>query len=116
MSNKEVIDEVCEKGYRLPKPTIIQMPDDIYELMQQMWSLDPDKRPQFDKICTELRKIRVAYGFEPTEIIKPPTRNSVHANYSEGNKALTSDNPSTDAKNENYQGMDIKDEDENYQS
>lgn len=100
MSNKEVIDEVCEKGYRLPKPTIIEMPDSIYELMQQMWSLDPDKRPQFDKICTELRQIRMDCGFEPIEVERVSAKTPNTKEYE------TQPKPTK----ENYQEMELKEE------
>lgn len=121
MSNKEVIDEVCDKGYRLPKPTIVETPDEIYDLMQRTWSYEPDKRPNFDDLSIDIKKIRVRYGFDRNEIDMPvPRKGDASHNYAEGNQALGGEGPETsnynsmDLKEGDYKGMDMKDD--NYQS
>ncbi|XP_071451222.1 tyrosine-protein kinase Src64B [Hetaerina americana] len=47
MHGREVIEQV-EKGYRMPKPTTHQIPEDIYLLMLHCWESDPERRPTFD--------------------------------------------------------------------
>jgi hypothetical protein len=64
MSNKEVIEEVCDKGHRLAKPTIITMPDELYDLMKLMWDTEPEKRPVFEKIHDDLKAIARKYGYQ----------------------------------------------------
>lgn len=49
MSNREVIVQV-EQGYRMPKPTVIELPDDIYCLMLQCWDAIPKNRPTFENL------------------------------------------------------------------
>lgn len=47
MHNKEVIDHV-QRGYRIPKPTNCDCPDEVYMTMRDCWHTDPDKRPTFE--------------------------------------------------------------------
>lgn len=47
MHNKEVIEHV-QRGYRIPKPTNCDCPDEVYKQMRDCWHQDPDKRPTFD--------------------------------------------------------------------
>lgn len=49
MQNREVIEQV-ERGYRMPKPTNIECPDTVFELMLHCWEQDPEKRPTFEYI------------------------------------------------------------------
>ena len=39
-------------GYRLEKPP--KCSEEMYEVMQACWRLDPDKRPTFDELCDVL--------------------------------------------------------------
>lgn len=50
MANKEVIDHV-QRGYRLPKPTNCDCPDELYRVMRDCWHSDPDKRPTFEYLA-----------------------------------------------------------------
>lgn len=103
MSNKEVIEEVCDKGYRLPKPTIIDMPDEVYSLMQQMWNSDPEKRPTFETIFDQLRNIRHNFGFDVEADIPLAPSSNQDTNYKDGS-AL-----GLDEKNEeNYNSLSFK--------
>lgn len=45
--NKEVIEQV-QRGYRIPKPTHCDCPDEVYKKMRDCWHHDPDKRPTFE--------------------------------------------------------------------
>lgn len=47
MHNKEVIEHV-QRGYRIPKPTNCDCPDEVYRKMRDCWHSDPDKRPTFE--------------------------------------------------------------------
>lgn len=47
MHNKEVIEHV-QRGYRLPKPTNCDCPDEVYRKMRDCWHTDPEKRPTFE--------------------------------------------------------------------
>lgn len=42
MNSREVIDKI-DRGYRMPKPTSHNLPDDIYHLMLQCWDAVPGK-------------------------------------------------------------------------
>lgn len=47
MQNKEVIDHV-RQGYRIPKPTNCDCPDEVYRKMRECWETEPEKRPTFE--------------------------------------------------------------------
>lgn len=47
MRNNEVIEQV-QRGYRLPKPTNCDCPQEVYNQMKDCWQTDPDKRPTFE--------------------------------------------------------------------
>jgi len=46
MSNQDVLEQV-ERGYRMPKPVDVELPNSIYEVMLNCWQKNPDKRPTF---------------------------------------------------------------------
>ena len=50
MHNKEVIEQV-QRGYRIPKPTNCDCPDEVYIRMRECWHSDPDKRPTFEYLA-----------------------------------------------------------------
>lgn len=47
MHNKEVIEQV-QRGYRIPRPTNCDCPEEVYRKMRECWHSDPDKRPTFE--------------------------------------------------------------------
>lgn len=51
MQNKEVIEQI-QRGYRIPKPTNCDCPDEVYRKMRDCWHTDPDKRPTFEFLAT----------------------------------------------------------------
>jgi len=57
-SNTEVVEQVCgSTAYRLPRPTHIVIPDELWTLMQRCWLKEVDKRPSFEYIYIELEGI-----------------------------------------------------------
>jgi len=50
--NATVVEEVGQKGTRLPKPK--KCPDDIWELMQRCFATKAEDRPTFDEILKKL--------------------------------------------------------------
>lgn len=51
MSNTKA-REMVESGYRMPAPE--KTPDVIYQLMARCWQYDPEQRPRFAEIHSEL--------------------------------------------------------------
>ncbi|XP_028404174.1 ephrin type-A receptor 4a-like [Dendronephthya gigantea] len=49
---RQVVNKVVNEGYRLQKP--YYCPDVIYEIMKECWKIDPDERPTFTQIATNL--------------------------------------------------------------
>ena len=47
-SNDNVIELVASKAHTLPKP--IDCPENIYQVMKECWSVNPDNRPNFEKL------------------------------------------------------------------
>lgn len=45
------------QGYRLAKPTCIECPEAVYELMQKCWAAVPSQRPSFPEVFETLRQI-----------------------------------------------------------
>ena len=56
-SNRRVLEEL-RKGYRLEKPDAC--PTAVYELMMQCWHADPEQRPDFNIIVSELFTISMS--------------------------------------------------------
>ncbi|XP_071806709.1 uncharacterized protein [Asterias amurensis] len=54
MSSREVMEKI-KVGYRLPKPE--HCSDEIFDLMKECWSENPDQRPTFTEICTKLDRL-----------------------------------------------------------
>ena len=54
MTNEQVYMEV-ELGFRLPKPE--GCPNDLFDLMTQMWDADTAKRSSFCSIVADLKKL-----------------------------------------------------------
>lgn len=78
MSNADVINQVCDKGYRLPFPQKIQIPEELYKLMLECWT-EPDQRPTFDQIYNQLEQIERDYFDIPESISQQETRASPQA-------------------------------------
>ncbi|KAK3547581.1 hypothetical protein QTP86_025479 [Hemibagrus guttatus] len=53
VSNKDVLKEI-KRGYRMPAPS--QCPPFIYEIMQSCWSKQPEDRPNFKRLKSELHE------------------------------------------------------------
>eukprot|EP01114_Cavostelium_apophysatum_P008118 TRINITY_DN2040_c0_g1_i2.p1 TRINITY_DN2040_c0_g1~~TRINITY_DN2040_c0_g1_i2.p1 ORF type:complete len:864 (-),score=185.58 TRINITY_DN2040_c0_g1_i2:130-2721(-) len=83
MSNQEVIEAVFNQGYRLPKPTRIGFPNELYQLMLWCWQMDTNKRPTFAKIYEDLLAIeRKADMLKKAALMDGRTAESLsHANY-----------------------------------
>jgi hypothetical protein len=48
MLNREVLDQVSQHKYRLPKPIGVECPDSYYDMMLKCWDEVPDNRPTFE--------------------------------------------------------------------
>jgi len=53
-SNNETIEQIAN-GFRLPKPELC--PDELYEIVQRCWNMDPDHRPSFVSIAKQLERM-----------------------------------------------------------
>ncbi|CAB4031312.1 tyrosine- kinase receptor Tie-1 isoform X3, partial [Paramuricea clavata] len=56
---RQVVDKVVYQGYRLQQP--YNCPDVIYQIMQECWKIDPDERPTFTQIATNLGSLLQAH-------------------------------------------------------
>lgn len=57
-SNTEVMQKVNE-GYRLPKPE--SCPERVYELMMRCWNKEPEARPNFKELFSDLNGLLDPY-------------------------------------------------------
>uniref|UniRef100_A0AC34R5M3 Protein kinase domain-containing protein n=1 Tax=Panagrolaimus sp. JU765 TaxID=591449 RepID=A0AC34R5M3_9BILA len=64
MTNAEVLQKV-EQGYRMPCPP--NCPPQLYEIMQQCWHKDPEKRPTFETLHWKLEDLFSNDGSEYKE-------------------------------------------------
>ncbi len=48
MQNREVLDQVSQHKYRLPKPTNVECPDSFYDIMLKCWDEISEDRPTFE--------------------------------------------------------------------
>jgi len=53
-SNIEIVKKVCFENYHPPRPTLINCPDDIWNLMLTCWNFFPDRRPDFEVISKKV--------------------------------------------------------------
>jgi len=51
LRNEEVIQKVCHEGLRLPKPTRIEISDELWKVILSCWNKEPEDRPTFSTIC-----------------------------------------------------------------
>ena len=84
-SNRRVWEEV-RRGYRLPKPR--SCPDEIYDLMMQMWHADPEQRPDFEILQAELQFLAETMVVE--EEAGPIITNKLVARFNETKRAIMS--------------------------
>jgi tyrosine-protein kinase Src len=47
MNTRDVI-AALERGYRMPKPTTVPLPDEVYNIMMTCWEQMPERRPTFE--------------------------------------------------------------------
>mmetsp|Transcript_8392 Transcript_8392/g.11577 ORF Transcript_8392/g.11577 Transcript_8392/m.11577 type:complete len:154 (-) Transcript_8392:139-600(-) len=66
MSNAEV-GGFINSGQRLSKPA--KCPEDLYQLVQQCWHIDPQFRPNFDEIYEALAQMTRP---QPAQPVEPP--------------------------------------------
>lgn len=50
MNHPQVINEVSNKKYRMPKPANSLCTDTFYEIMKKCWHEDPVQRPTFETL------------------------------------------------------------------
>ena len=48
MQNREVLEQVSQHKYRLPKPSGVECPDSYYDMMLKCWDEVADNRPTFE--------------------------------------------------------------------
>ena len=66
LSTSAVADAV-NKGKRLARPTQIDIPDSLWELVQSCWHENIQLRPSFDQICATLKQIDIQLNPQPSE-------------------------------------------------
>src|SRR4051812_36060394 len=70
-SNKTLVSEIC-KGLKLGRPTKVETPDSIFNLMTKCCSTDPSERPDFQQIFERIKEILTeVQGVQPQEIEEP---------------------------------------------
>jgi len=67
-SNK--VAEFVSDGGRLPRPTKVEIPDELWELMQECWSKIPENRPSFQTIYARLKSIEDSLNAQTTSEIE----------------------------------------------
>src|SRR5690606_34804389 len=86
MSNVEVIEEVCEKGFRLKQPK--NCSNAIYEVMLNCWQTEPSRRPDIGEIYTRLEavqeEVRKQIG-EPVDVNVPEDKTHIGTHYDDFN-------------------------------
>ncbi|XP_045433713.1 ephrin type-A receptor 1 isoform X3 [Pipistrellus kuhlii] len=77
LSNQEVMKSI-EDGYRLPPP--VDCPAALYELMKNCWAYNPDHRPHFHQLKTQLERLlstphtlRTMANFDPKVTLRLPS-------------------------------------------
>ena len=54
----QTLSEELRRGLRLPKPLGMACSDDVYRIMSACWSLLPQSRPKFHKICSMIEELK----------------------------------------------------------
>lgn len=65
MSNKEVMEAVGDKGYRMPRPD--GCPEKLYEIIKETWRTEPQERPTFETLEWSLDDYFINEGSEYRE-------------------------------------------------
>jgi len=68
-SNSEVMKKVCNEGLRLARPTRIQIPDELWEIIQSCWQLDPKSRPTFEQLYQRLADLDARMNKEASPLV-----------------------------------------------
>jgi len=68
-SNNDVMRKVCNEGFRLERPTRIEIPDRLWEIVQSCWLVDPKQRPTFQELYKQLGELEATLGKQPASIV-----------------------------------------------
>jgi hypothetical protein len=60
MQKREVVDQISQHKYRLPKPNGVECPDSYYDMMLKCWDEVPDNRPTFEYLYNFFEDYSVA--------------------------------------------------------
>jgi len=68
-SNNDVMRKVCNDGLRLGRPSRIEIPDRLWEIMQMCWHSDAKQRPTFQDLYKLLLELENTLGKQPTPLV-----------------------------------------------
>jgi len=57
-THTEVINYVCQQNKRLPKPTKVELHEELLKIMNDCWATDPADRPTFEVIHKRLADLK----------------------------------------------------------
>lgn len=102
LSNKEIVELVCNKREHLQVPTRIVIPSDVYAIMTSCWAYEARSRPTFDQLCERLNMLRTSKEVPSKtgkQKVTPDTSNNagiyhaVHSTVSNNNNNNNNNNP-----------------------
>jgi len=81
--NQDVMRMVCseKENLRLERPSRIEIPDELWEIMQSCWLANPNKRPTFQDLYRQLGELEIAMGKEVTSSFLTPHVSGGQLNY-----------------------------------
>jgi len=100
------IAEFVSSGKRLPRPTKVEIPDELWDLMQQCWNQFADQRPSFTEICKELKVIEMQFNSNGTYATRQKVANQTFFEYApqQNNQSASQPDPEPSATSQEAYG------------